>query len=699
MPIFDDSILDTQPGSAGPRTGFFEGLQSGFDQAFRVDSQQSLDTEIFNRWNENLELLEASTQQQQQRVSLDAINFYVRRRDGEEVKSAAQLNEGGNFLTGFFGGAREENFFNEEDIALINQQSAALQAAGLPGFDEIFQEVVDLQRQIEQTSSDVSQRGGAGAFTGQLVGGIGGSFTTRDPLLLMSAFAGGVGRNAAVRIATEAGVAGGVEAAIQFGPVARNRELAGLGEGNPLQNVLLAAGGAAALRGLFEGAGAGVRRLRGEATPEVSLDFEDAQLRQFLGERPQSPNARAALDLLDDDAAIAAASPYGTSYPALRRFTAEVAQAELALLGRTDTAIGRAFPDIPLANTERAADFEIVRVQSPEIAGRFDAAQARVAELDNRITAVGEELEARTVLDAVRLVDEEAAEQLAQLAARTMPEEARALEADIIFTRVGKERILRAAEDAEIAPRKETQRLRAQRRAANKELRLAAREMEAERVKLTAAADKIKSMMQGETTDLLGYALATRPPQGSKLATERVVAQREAIAKDADTLPDRAGDALTASLTPEAGPVKVAELKEGMGEMGKAIADGFITMLFARARKGEVTDVNGTTLPALQALKMISDAGVKLTRELAERVIRNTDRLTSTGDQFSADMRSIVLDEINVAQGLLEIAPGIAVRADFLIPNEAGELVPIGPLIKDFDEDARLVEAMRSCAL
>jgi hypothetical protein len=698
MPIFDDSFIDTAAGSSGPRSSFLEGVSSGYDQQYVVDSELSIQMEVLERWNENLVQIETQTGERFNRVSPDLIDTYRKRRAGEDVLTS---NEVGGFFGGFFTGASGVGQRDESVFAELERQNAAMVAAGLPDFDTLLQETFDLQRKVEDTSALVSETGGLSATLGQLVGGVGGSFTLRDPTTLVTLPLGGVGKTAAMRIATEAVAAGGVEALLQFGPVAENRRTAGLPEGNPLQNVLLAAGGAAALRGLFEGVGAGARALRRNVEPEVSLDFEDAQLRQFLGERPNSPNARAGLDMLDDDAALEAASPYGTSYQGLRRFSAEVAEAEMAILGRSDTAVGRVLPDLPRETLEREADFQIVRDMSPAVAERADVAKARVVELEQQVAGIAKEVEGRTVIDAVRRVSAKAADELEQLAARTdIPEEAKQLEADLIFNRVGKDKILRAAEDAEIAPRKQTQRLQKQRRAAVKELRAATRAMEAERAKLTAAADRVKAMMQGEAKDLLGYAIQTRPLQGSRLASEQTVAQRTAIAKDADTLPDRAGDTLTATLTPTAGPVNmVSDLKEGMGDIGKAIAGGYIDMLYKAAKAGKITDVNGTTLPALQALKIISDGGVKITRAITDRVVRAVDRLTSKGEQFSADMRSIVLDELNTANGVFEIAPGVVIRSDFLVPNDAGELVPIGPLMKEFDEDARLVEAMRSCAL
>jgi len=538
----DDGFVQ---GSLGPRARFFEGLEAGFNQAFVVDSQQSLQQEIVNRWEENLEIL-----RKQQNVTYDLpaperITQLIRARQGED------LNDPNGAMSVYEREAirqfpQQYRAALEESLGDLAGQDEAFRAAGLPTFEEMFEEVVALQRKVEQTSGDVAERGGASAFLGQLVGGIGGSFSTRDPLLLATLPVGGAGRSVVTRLATEAVAAGAVEGTLQFGAIADNRRLAGLRQSTneeKLQNVLLAAGGAAAIRGaLFELPGAAIRRFRAAAEPEVSLDFEDAQLRQFIGSLPDGPTKRAVSDLLDEDTAARQLSPYGDGYQGLRRFTEETAEVEMALLGRSDTAIGRALPsDMPLPMREQAEDFLIVRERAPEVAARFDAAQARVEALDAQIDEVQAEVTGRTVIDAVRLVDENAAQRLEALAARTdLPEAAKQLEAEVIFTQVGKENILRAAEDAEIAPRKQTQRLRQQRKAANKEYRAALRAMETERVKLNAAADRIKALMTGEVKDLLGYAIATRPMRGSALAREVVAQQRELILRDADVVVERA---------------------------------------------------------------------------------------------------------------------------------------------------------------
>lgn len=546
MSFFGSPDDTFEAGSIGPRIGFFEGLVEGaksvFDQQFHVDSQEALQQEVLNRWEENLLALEANGAERFVRLRPDLMDAYIRTKRGEELTTKQQRDFeiiGGNKEAGVYG--------TGEALAMLEKQEAAFVAAGLPDFEQIFEEVVALQKKVEERTAYVGETGGTGAFIGGLAGGIAGSFTTRDPINLATLPLGGFGRSVGMRVLTEAAVAGTVEAGVQYGFVAPNRELAGLPQQDVLQNVLYAAGGAAALRGVFEGGAAGLRSLRSRSEFDVDLNFEDTQLRQMLGQLPDSPRTRAAIDLLDDDAAMQGASPYGTSYHALRRFNNEVAEAELALLGQSDTAIRRVVPDMPRELVEEQIDFAIVREQKPEVAARFDAAEARLAELDGQLEEVATEIQSRTVIDAVRLVDEDAADELVRLAESPLPEPAKQLEADLIFNRVGKDRILKAAEDAEIAPRKQTQRLRQQRKLANKEYRAALNLMRREREKLVAAAERVKALAKNEAKDLLGYTLQTRPIRGSALASEAVVAQRAAILKDAEKI----GEDVVTELTEE----------------------------------------------------------------------------------------------------------------------------------------------------
>lgn len=544
MSFFSTDHLDSSPGSRGPRTGFFENISIGYNQQYEVDSQLSIVDAFREEHNRNVEELERITGQKQRRITLQEAALFLQIRGGD---AAPAVTAAPSFSQPFV--QSRQAYLAEREAAAQDARDAAINndalfvSNGLRANEEILQEIFALQRKVEGESAQAAETRGWAGFTGNVLGAIGGSFSARDPLLLASLPIGGGGRTVAMRLATEAAAAGTVEGVLQFGAIAENREMAGLpaySTEQRLASVLTVAGGAAALRGvLFELPAFGARRFAEAAAPDIRLDFEDAQLRQFLGNMPDSPRVRAASDMLDEDALVTRLSPYGDGYEGLRRFTEETAEVEMALLGRSDTAIGRALPpDLPLPMREREADFKIVREQAPKVAARFDAAQARVAELDNRITAVTDEIASRTVIDAVRLVDEDAARQLEALAAA---EELRPdqwafnrIKADQILNRVGKERILRAAEDAEIAPRKETQRLRQQRKAANKEYKAALKAMEAERVSLTAAADRVKAMMSGEVKDLLGYAIQTRPMRGSALSREVVKQQRELILRDAD---------------------------------------------------------------------------------------------------------------------------------------------------------------------
>lgn len=599
---FDTGFLDFEQGSAGPRVGFLEGLSTGFNQSFRVDSELSLQQEVLNRWNENLAVLEQRTQQRFDPLTVEQMRYYIENRAGNDEAPLISFGDNGSLFRSRAENVAAQTALPDATVAAINKQSEQFAALGLSTFDEVFAEVVELQKKVEGEAASVSERAGAAAFAGQLVGGIAGSFTTRDPQLLASMLVPtGVGRSVALRIAQEAAVAGAAEASLQYGAVARNRELAGLEARDPLQSILLAAGGAAVLRGAFEGGAAGFRALRSRAEPDITLDLEDAQLRQFLGEQPNTPSVRAALDALDDELAMEAASPYGTSYQGLRRFNAEVVEAEMALLGRSDTAVARTLPDLPFGYVEKAADYQIVRETDPELFGRYETAQARVVEAQRVI----DEAEATfpRFEDAVDSIDPDTGAlvrgMMEELQTPALPAARRAdieRQLNIIVESIDEGRILDRLNDISIGPKKQMQAARKALKAANKEYKAATRAVEQRRKTLQMVAQAVKKEGVQETTDLLGYAIATRPVQGSRLATERVVQQRAAIAKDAAEAPDRA----------------IAEMFE---------------------------------------------------------------------------------------DGTIDVGLPVRLPSDFMVPDEAGNFIPLSTVVKDFDEDARLVEAMGSCAL
>jgi hypothetical protein len=413
----------------------------------------------------------------------------------------------------------------------------------LQSFGDIVREVVAMQQGVEAATNDQADRGGFGTDVGQFIGAIGGAFTTRDPVSLFSLPIGGGGRTVAMKIATEMGI--GAAAATAVSPqVQANREVAGLPRRSVLADIAVGAVGAGVVRGIAEGVGAGLGRI-GQAADEPIMDLADDELATAFADNPQSPRARAGEAILNDVQAIERANPYGVGDAANARFMAELQQVAAAVSGTPSTAIARVLPPVPFDSIKKAADFEIVREQAPQVYAKLETAQAAVRALDEEATNITTAIENVTLPDAVRLVDADAGTRLDDLARivndEATPEPVRAaadLEAQAIVTRIGQEKIARALDVAEIAPRKRLQRIRAERRSANRRYRAAYKEVEAEAATIERFQAAVKARQQGNAVDLLGNEMGGLPFVGPLLRYDVVEARVMEINRVNEVLAD-----------------------------------------------------------------------------------------------------------------------------------------------------------------
>lgn len=548
MSFFDTSHFDAMPTAKPilPEVGFLDSIKQGYEQQIRVDSPFSLEAEIESVWVEQLKTYQRMT--------------------GEELRVPLDLQALGQYARSVRG--EDQTFWNKTitgEIAPLTQKNiAALQAAdekmralgdpNIKSFAELLDEVAAMQQQVEGETAQVGERG---SFLGEIIGGIGGSFSSRDPVALATLGVGGFGRTVAAKIATEMGLAGTIVAGTEAAMTNPNRELAGLPERSVLQDALFAAAGAGILRGGAEGVAKLISRQADAAEPDFDVDFRDAQLASMFENASASPRARAGLEILQDVRQLEAASPYGASPAGLARFSAELQDVRAVLGGlvQTETALPFAVtrPAVPFEFIERAADFQIVKERSPQVWVRLEAAQARIAEIDAERVVIKTQLDEPNLIETVRLVDEDAADRLETLAAilerPDLPEPERAavtLEADNIITRVGRDNIEKALNDSEIPARQRLKRLPKGRKAAQKRYREALAAVERERDQLQALARAQQSKEQASAIDLFTPAGLSQPLLGAHLSHDVVAEQAERLTRLADEAPD-ATDALVRS--------------------------------------------------------------------------------------------------------------------------------------------------------
>ncbi len=557
MPYGSSDHLVDEQFSAGPRVGFAEAYTQGYDQQFRVDSPYSLEAEVERRWLTSLDNLEKTTGERVDlQGGLGAYQYYARSILGQDQTF---------FAKDFTGEVAPDVLESIASFKRVNDQIKQLGRPDIQSFEDVLQDAMKMQQRIDTKSSEMYERGGVASMIGQFIGAVGGSFSRRDPVLLGTLGLGGVGRTAAMRVATEMGVAGGLTAVTEVGAVAPNRELAGLPEYSLPFQVAASVLGAGLIRGGLEGLGASLgRRAAGRAEePRIALDFEDAQLRSMFEANQRLPEARAGAAILDEVQFVERNNPLGGGEASEARFLAELQDVQRVMGGEASTAIARVLPPLPEEYIARAADFQIVREQSPQVWAKFEEAQAAVRAIDEETTAINTRLETTTLADAVRLVDSTVADELDNLARvvndLNLPEPVRAA-ADIrgqaLVTRVGEEQIAKALNDAEIAPRKRVQTLRASRKATNKRLREATRTVEAERTTILKRQEILRGLQQKEAIDLLGNSMGGRvfmPPELNHNVVRTRVAE---IARAADEAEPRV-EAITRAVEDENGMIDI----------------------------------------------------------------------------------------------------------------------------------------------
>jgi hypothetical protein len=540
MSYSGEEHLDTDPITTGPSTGYLENYRQAWEQQRKVDSPYSREIEFRDSWQETLDKYEVRTGR---KVPHELRNEYLTSFYVDEAEGNVRTINGGKILPQWAPAY--------EQLKELDRQITELNDPDIPNLYTSLISVYKMQRDVEAKTGDVFSRQTTGGFLGSLAGGMVGSFSLeRDPITVTSTPIGGVGRTAARRILSEMAIVGSAVAVSEATLVNPKRVEAGLPERSVLHDALLSAAFAGVIRGGFEGGGK-LLRLRQERTAEaVRIADEDAAALAVLAESPQSPRARAGIELITNVQAVERLSPYGTGRQGMLRFEGELDEVARLVAGQTDTAVARVLPEVPFEFIQRDADLLLVKERTPELYARLEAAKATVADIEARSAEISATLERTTLPDAVRLVDKEAGAALDDLArivndpATLEPVRAAAeLQAEAIVTRVGVDRVAKALNDSEIAPKQQVKRMKAERKAAVKRYREVYKEVEAQRGRMQEEQDFLNTQQNGKLTAQLS---AGAGPQGyiGPLLRHEVVDATVAAMDEASAAVDDAARAL-----------------------------------------------------------------------------------------------------------------------------------------------------------
>lgn len=564
MSLFDTDFTAGAEAAVGKPSGFFENVAQGYEQQYRVDSPYSLEAEVEQRYKESIDaFFQATGERPSFRMDLAALNSYARTQQGEDISFWQRELVSGNVSEDLL-----------QSIQAFQQFNDKIKANGNPdilSFEQVLEEVFEMQREVERQSGILSETSSIGGAIGQFIGATAGTISSRDPLTLATLGVGGVGRAAATRILTAGAAAGTITAATEFGAVQGNRELAGLEERNPLFDVAVSA----AAGGIFEGAGIVLSKLlrrrsdrieSNRQADEAEREAADARTRQII-EGLSDPRARGVRHLLDMEDAVINASPYGKSRPALLRFTAELEEVQGIFQGKTDTAIGRFLPPVPFDQLKRAADLDILKQRSPEIYERLEVAQARVESAQAEIDNIQENFP--NLEDAIESLDPPTGElvrsflnDLEQPGLTTAKKIEIEKQLKIITESLDEGVLAKQLNDLQILPKKTLKARRAGLKAANKQYKKAFNEVEAERARFNneqAAIEKIEQMQMAE--GLVGTVREGAPVRLSSISPEAVQDVASKIqALDADI--EASASAVIAAYDPQAKTVSIGMMEE-----------------------------------------------------------------------------------------------------------------------------------------
>lgn len=485
-----EDLSHLQPVAPAPppqaTTGFLENLASGFEEHQHVDAAFSLQYDLYDAIEENNKRLtnRFGAMADTAGPSDPAIGVF----NADELSIIASHYTDSDlapFYTSQSGRDAAMKKFEAYNARLMELKKTY---PDVQTFDEMFAKVRATRGQYAEDNATTYGAANFGGTVGNFVGSMAGSFDFyRDPLVFGSLFAGGFGKNIATRIATEAGAVGGAQLAQDYLFVQPMREALNEPDVNYLQDFAGAALLGGVFRGLHEAAPIGFRALQDRVQPgrkfanALEHDVGAWDGTRFDG-MPDTPSVRAGRAILDHDAALREANPYGDTDEGVAKFVRELDETDRAF--SEDNFTPEEPPREPTDIRSMAEARDRLQVEAPETFARLTQAENKLDELTNHAQGLENFIDNRTLGDvAATLVDEKTGARIKELekmlddpALPEMEKRSAELEADKIINQIGPERIMKAGEDAAIKPRYELQDTRNSIKAARREFNGAARE-------------------------------------------------------------------------------------------------------------------------------------------------------------------------------------------------------------------------------
>lgn len=254
----DATSVAPEQASTGPRVGFLESWAVAWEEQTRAAAMYGIENQMWQLDNEQTRAMRNAGIEDVPILSPDSIGFWADNMPGPAAGVERYLDVARYYVDG-----GEPGFATElqEYDQRINDLREKYPDLNLQTSREMWERVQSEAQRYEQQA--INNRRTFGGEVGAFIGGSLASLNPNtDPLNFVTLGVGGIGKSVVGRIATQAGAQGVIEGINQITGVQEQRRLLGVdyGLGDAVSRVAGAAIGGAAIQGVGEAVGFGLRR-------------------------------------------------------------------------------------------------------------------------------------------------------------------------------------------------------------------------------------------------------------------------------------------------------------------------------------------------------------------------------------------------------------------------------------------------------
>lgn len=268
----------------GPEVGFGESVAAAYNEAVYAEGVYSLAEGFKEAEQEALDNIYRTTGQRYDPVGVAVTGFSLSPVSGWGKRNSVYMELAEHYENGRpLSDDVKQHVEQLDELRKFNPE--------VPSYQDIWGATQVQARRITAQNEMLQARpGGFARGAGQFVGFAAGAMNPKtDPLNVLSLGVGGFGKSAALRIASESGVSSLVELSNQLTGVQHSRSLLGLEYGweRSRDQILYAGVAGGVARGIFEGFGAAVGKLRSNRVSKAleRLDAGAAERREFVKTR------------------------------------------------------------------------------------------------------------------------------------------------------------------------------------------------------------------------------------------------------------------------------------------------------------------------------------------------------------------------------------------------------------------------------